>query len=232
MSKDIFHFKQFSVCQKRSAMKVGTDGVLLGAWASGGATILDIGTGTGLIAMMMAQRFSDATVTAIEIDDEATQEAKENVEASPFSSRISVSHTALQDFQPSQRFDAIVCNPPFFTEDLHSPDKRRATARHCDTLSYAELAENVARLMTPEGKFSVIIPTDHSRAFITAARASNLFTTKELQIVTSQKHRSKRTLIEFSLTPAEKPEADVLLMHNADGSLTIQYTALTKDIYL
>ena len=139
----MFTFKQFHVEQDRTAMKVGTDGVLLGAWAEGGCTILDIGTGTGLVALMMAQRFEDAQVVGIDIDPDASEQARENVAASPFASRISILHTSLQAFSTERKFDAIVSNPPYFEHSLKNPDAARAAARHADSLPFADLFSGV-----------------------------------------------------------------------------------------
>ena len=144
----MFRFKQFTIHQERCAMKVGTDGVLLGAWAEGGKAILDIGTGTGLIACMMAQRFPDATVQAIEIDEAACQQARENVTASPFLDRIFITNTSLQEFvselpQHQQQYDCIVCNPPYFVNSMKAPDSQRSIARHTDTLPSPHLQKEL-----------------------------------------------------------------------------------------
>ena len=132
--KDCFTFKQFVVKHDMCAMKVGTDGVLLGSWADGGDRILDIGTGTGLIALMMAQRFDGAHIDCIDIDPKACQQARGNVADSRFSSRINVYHSDVSSFEPPQQYDSIVCNPPFFSESLKCPDEQRSMARHTDSL--------------------------------------------------------------------------------------------------
>ena len=142
MANDYFRFKHFTVWQQHCAMKVGTDGVLLGAWADGGQRILDIGTGTGLIALMMAQRFPAAEVTAVEIDEQAAMQACENVAASPFADRVNVIHDDILRYADACAegcFDAIVCNPPFFVNSLKNPDSKRALARHNDNLSFCQL---------------------------------------------------------------------------------------------
>ena len=145
MSNNSFTFQKFTIHQDRCAMKVGTDGVLLGAWAHGGKRILDIGTGTGLVAIMMAQRFADAHVTAVEIDHNAALQACNNANCSPFASRISIVETSIQNFEVygTQLFDSIVSNPPFFTDSLKNPDSQRATARHADTLPYLRMGNSV-----------------------------------------------------------------------------------------
>ena len=164
MANSYFQFKQFRISQDRCAMKVGTDGTLLGAWAHGGKTILDIGTGTGVIALMMAQRFAEASVTAIDIDADACRQAEANVAASPFASRVRVRHIALQDFASSDasqqaddtpRYASVVCNPPFFNDSLQSPDRQRTIARHTTTLSYRQLFLSAARLEHADAQFRV-----------------------------------------------------------------------------
>ena len=131
--------------QDKCGMKVGTDGVLLGAWALGGSRVLDIGTGTGLVALMMAQRFPQSVVDAIDIDEEACRQAAENVAASPFAGSVHVGHCPLQDFLSSQPYDAIVSNPPFFVDSLNNPDVRRPLPRHTDTLPFAALLAGARR---------------------------------------------------------------------------------------
>ena len=162
MSNNSFTFQKFTIHQDRCAMKVGTDGVLLGAWAHGGKRILDIGTGTGLVAIMMAQRFADAHVTAVEIDHNAALQACYNAKCSPFASRIGIVETSIQNFEVygTQLFDSIVSNPPFFTDSLKNPDSQRATARHADTLTYRDLFTAVKRLLVEDGEFSAIIPSN------------------------------------------------------------------------
>lgn len=169
----MFHFKQFSIRQDNAAMKVGTDSDLLGALAEGGRRILDIGTGTGVLALMMAQRFPDARITAIDIDDGAILDAAYNFSHSPFADRLSLHHCSLQDFTVSSQgvevkegqtklplFDSIVCNPPYFDKSLEAPDKSRARARHTSSLPFTELISGAHALLDDDGTFSVIIPPE------------------------------------------------------------------------
>ena len=168
-----FTFKQFHIDHSRCAMKVGTDGTLLGAWVRLPATtrsILDVGTGSGLIAIMAAQRSAEAHITAIDIDADCVAQARLNAEASPWNSRISVQHTSLQEFATEERFDVIVSNPPYFIDSLTSPDAGRTTARHTATLPFEELVSGVKRLLAPDGHFSLILPTVEAERFISAAR--------------------------------------------------------------
>ena len=152
----MFAFKKFVIHQDHCAMKVGTDGVLLGAWANGGSRILDIGTGTGLIALMMAQRFADATIDAVEIDAEAAAQARENVAATAYADRISIAETAIQLYPTHHKYDAIVSNPPFFIDSLINPNAQRTTARHACALKYCELFAAVKALLDSDGEFSAI----------------------------------------------------------------------------
>ncbi|MEE0972800.1 MAG: methyltransferase, partial [Paludibacteraceae bacterium] len=159
MRNSFFRFKQFTVYQDRCAMKVGTDGVLLGVLAdvSKATRILDIGTGTGLIALMLAQRQKDAHVDAIEIDEQAAQQAQENIAQSPFC-YIHVHTTALQAYNSTQPYDLIVSNPPYFVDSLKAPNAARNLARHTDSLSFADLLQGAERLLHNDGCFWVILP--------------------------------------------------------------------------
>ena len=155
-----FKFKQFEIHQDRCAMKVGTDGVLLGAWAPGGKHILDVGSGTGLISLMMAQRFPEAQVLGIDMDGEACEEAAENVAASPFADRVEIECCRLQDYHSAESFDAIVSNPPFFLNSLKNPDSKRTMARHTDSLPFRDLFRGAKMLLSDDGVFSVIVPSE------------------------------------------------------------------------
>ena len=157
----MFQFKQFTIYQDLCAMKVGTDGVLLGAWANGGKRILDAGTGTGIIALMMAQRYPNAVVTAIDVDEGAVKQAQQNVVQSPFSQQITVLHNTLQEHQGE--YDAIISNPPFFIDSLAGPDEQRNVARHTQTLTYTELMQAAWRLLSDEGELSVVVPFDYRK---------------------------------------------------------------------
>ena len=203
-------------------MKVGTDGVLLGAWAAGGKRILDIGTGTGVIALMMAQRFPDAQVSAIELDASAAQQAKENVAASPFSDRIAVEHVALQQYE-ALPFDAIVVNPPFFTHALAAKGCARAMARQTDSLSFRLLAEG--------GVMSLIIPADRCGEVETEAALAGLFLQRKVAIRTTERKQPKRCLLALGLRSARSfPQEIRTMMEN--GNPTPWYQSLVSDFYL
>ena len=229
-AEQCFRFRRFTVRQGRSAMKVGTDGTLLGAWARAGGSppvILDIGTGTGLIALMMAQRYADALVTAIDIDPQACLDAADNVAASPFARRISVVNTSLQTFDaPPASFTAIVCNPPFFTSQLQCPDERRNMARHAAALPYRDLFAAVARLLAPGGQFSAIIPVECRQAFETEAVMAGLFTTRICDVRTTPAKPPRRRLLTFGNTPPAALDRSDLVIGSDD------YRRLTDIFYL
>ena len=235
MSNNSFTFQKFTIHQDRCAMKVGTDGVLLGAWAHGGKRILDIGTGTGLVAIMMAQRFADAHVTAVEIDHNAALQACNNANCSPFASRIGIVETSIQNFEVygTQLFDSIVSNPPFFTDSLKNPDSQRATARHADTLPYRDLFTAVKRLLAEDGEFSAIIPSNCLTSFIAEAYLAHLVPIRRLAIRTTPRKQPKRLLVSFGHTSSESnvTNEEQCLM-NPDGSRSDWYINLTSDFYL
>ena len=235
-----FTFKQFSVQQERCAMKVGTDGVLLGAWASGGTKILDIGTGTCVVALMMAQRHPNSSVTAIDLDENACLQAKKNVSNSPFKDRIDVIWKSLQDFALQKTleknslscFDAIVSNPPFFENSLKNPDGGRMMARHTDSLSYAELFQGVAALLSDEGEFSAIIPTDCLDRFLSESYIYGFFLTRKCLVKTVERKQPKRCLVAFRKQPPVEVENAIVCLQQADGERSEWYQKLTKDFYL
>ena len=228
----MFTFKQFTIHQDHCAMKVGTDGVLLGAWASGkGSRILDIGTGTGLIALMMAQRFPEAQVTAIDIDANACRQARENIQASPFFDRIRVIETKIQDFEGGGN-DTIVSNPPFFMDSLKNPDTARLTARHTDELSYRDLFTSVKRLLTETGEFSAIIPSDYLERFISESCISGFFVSRRYGIRTVPKKAIKRYLLTFTKRQTERTDFQEVTLMDKDGRRSEWYQNLTDNFYI
>lgn len=230
MAGEQFTFKQFIIRQDRCGMKVGTDGVLLGAWASGGRRILDVGTGTGLIALMMAQRFPDAEVYGIDLDTEAVEQARENVRASVFAPRVNIVHAAVQDYADGT-FDAIVSNPPYFEHSLKNPDKQRAVARHTDTLSYRDLIQAANRLLSADGHLSLVLPTDVLSSVESECAIYGFFSTIRLFIKTNSLKQPKRVLLEVSRNPVSYHEEIVCLMD--DGNHRSEwYDGLTKDFYI
>ncbi len=242
-----FQFKQFTVFQDRCAMKVGTDGVLLGAWASGGATctsdrrrFLDVGTGTGLIALMMAQRFPEAQVDAIEIDHDAAEQARENVAASPFADRIHVMEISLQEYVERMLtqgdgfcpYDAIVSNPPYFINSLKNPDKSRMTARHTDSLSFRHLMQGVSRLLSDDGTFSVVLPTEGQMELENEALIFGLSKTYEIRIKTKENKIPKRCMMTFSRQPSPVIHIEEVCLMSDSNQRSLWYQQLTKYFYL
>ena len=183
-------------------MKVGTDGLLLGAWAQGGKHVLDIGTGTGLIALMMAQRFPEAHVDAIDIDADAASQAEDNARRSPFADRVAVRCVSLQEYVAEREYDSIVCNPPFFTQSLQSPDSKRTLARHSIALPFDDLFRHARRLMSDDGVLSIVVPSDALSQIETAAVMNNLFLVRRCLVRTTRKKPARRLLLSFSQKPS------------------------------
>lgn len=235
MSNQIFFFKQFSVNQDRCAMKVSTDAVLLGAWVNTDTpeNILDIGTGTGIIALMMAQR-STTLIDAIDIDENACTQAKENFEASKWGNRINIHYCSFQDFILStpKRYSLIVSNPPYFVDSSKSPEEARSKARHTDTLPFHELIEGVKQLLLPEGKFCVIFPLKEGELFKGMAEKTGFYLTKLTRIKTTTEKIEKRLLMQFEFNSNPLFENSIIIEKDERHSYTEEYKELTKDYYL
>ncbi|MBE5048380.1 tRNA1(Val) (adenine(37)-N6)-methyltransferase [Alistipes onderdonkii] len=198
----MFRFKQFAIRQDRCPMKVGTDGVLLGAWVSvrpSDRRILDIGTGTGLIALMMAQRVPGARITGVDVED--ISQARENADASPWGGRVAFVQCPVQEFAPQGKFDLVVSNPPFFVDSLTCPDAGRTTARHAVRLPFGDLRDAVVRLLSDEGHFAVVLPADEAARFIGICR-DVLLPVRRTDVRTTPRHAAKRVLLEFVRTPS------------------------------
>ena len=216
-------------------MKVGTDGVLLGAWAGvrpSDRRMLDIGTGTGLIALMLAQRAPEASVIGVDIDD--VGQARENADASPWGDRVAFERCAVQEFSTPELFDLIVSNPPFFVDSLTCPDEGRTAARHAVHLPFDELRDAVLRLLAPAGRFAVILPTPEAARFLTAC-AGRLALTRRTDVRTTPCHPAKRALMEFSRADAAAtaPETSELVVGTGEHECyTPEYRTLTRDFYL
>ena len=231
----MFTFKTFSVDDSITAMKVGTDGVLLGAWAAGGHRILDIGTGSGLIALMMAQRFSGATITALDIDGDACRQAENNVAASPFAERIEIICKALQEYAASTKeasFDAIVSNPPYFQKSLKSSNAKRTLARHTDTLSFRDLTACSKHLLKDGGTLSLIGP-ESAREDIEAEAIINGFTVRKLLCLRTKKGKPvSRFMVELVKGFATDYQEREEVLSNDSGGRSEWYHNLTKDFYI
>ncbi len=235
MSKP-FKFKEFTLHQDRCAMKVGTDGVLLGAWVpvdNSIDSILDIGTGTGVIALMLAQRSNATIIDALEIDADAYEQSVENFEASLWGDRLFCYHASFQEFMTEidDQYDLLISNPPFYTDDHKTLDKKRDMARFEDALPFEHLLVGASKLLSDQGKFSVIVPYREEERIIDLASQVTLFPQKITRVKGTDTSEIKRSLLLFN-REHEKPEIDELIIENARHEYTKGYIDLTKDFYL
>ena len=232
-----FQFKQFSINQDKTAMKVGTDGVLVGAWAPIASpiySILDIGAGTGLIALMLAQRSNAEQIDAIEIDDDAYLQCVENFDQSPWTERLFCYHAGLDELieDPEDEYDLIVCNPPFYSEDYKTPDESRNTARFQDSLPFEELLEAADLLLSENGILALIIPFKEEENFIKIAKDFELYLLKITRVKGTPETEIKRSLMAFSRNENSSPAIDELTIEISRHNYTEEYKELTKDFYL
>ena len=250
MASACFKFKQFTVWHDRCAMKVGTDGVLLGAWCPVGELrslgvqefrsfkgfkVLDVGTGSGLIDLMLAQRLPEAQISAIDIDSGAVEQAKYNFGVSPWADRLECHQQALQELEGEGLYDLIVSNPPYFQDCLKNPDSQRAMARHTDTLSYEELLKHSARLLTQEGIIALVLPIEAEQQIIALAQSLGLYPTHITHVYPKPGKAAKRLLIAFSPSPLAyslSPIAYSLTLESETAPRSEAYKELTKEFYL
>lgn len=234
MSNNYFNFKQFSINQERSAFKVGTDGVLLGASAdlSQVKTILEIGCGTGLISLMLAQR-CNAIITAIEPDFESFAEACENIGNSKWAERISILNTDIQSLDRGlQSFDLIVTNPPYFNDSLKNPDPRRSSARHNDSLTSEAILNSVTRFLKEDGHLHLIMPYVEGNVFIAEAAKYGLYCNKILKIKPLPTSDIRRLILTFSKVRTIVTEKFLTIEQGPRHEFTEEYINITKDFYL
>lgn len=228
-----FLFKQFSITQEKAAMKVGTDGVLLGAWSKAKeGKILDVGTGTGIIALMLAQRTKTALIDVIEIDKKASKEAQNNFNNSDWEERLISINSSIQNYHPQKKYDIIVSNPPFFINATKAPKANRNNARHTDTLSFDELIDSVKRLLANTGIFSLILPINEAELFIKLAQQNKLFLNRKCLVKPNPSKSAKRVLMEFSFSEKEIVEEELTIETENRHEYTKEYISLTKDFYL
>lgn len=241
-------------------MKVGTDGVLLGAWAQGGRRILDIGSGTGLISLMMAQRFPEAEVVGIDMDADACGQARENVMASPFRGRVEIECCRLQDFGGASEtaeasetaaglkadgvletaaglkadgvFDAIVSNPPFFVDSLKNQDSKRTMARHTDSLPFRDLFAGVKRLLSDEGVFSAIVPAEVVEQFVAESCMLGFYLIRKCGVKTVERKQPKRFMLSFAKHRISPYEEHVETMMDSQGNRSEWCRKITEEFYL
>ena len=235
MSK--FQFKQFSIEQDRCAMKIGTDGVLLGAWTPilhNPNSILDIGTGTGIIALMLAQRSDAGQIDALEIDENAYEQAVDNFENSPWGDTLFCFHAGLDEFveEPEDEYDLIVSNPPFYTEDYYSNNEQRDLARFANAMPFEDLIEAAALLLSEAGIFSVIIPFKEEELFIALANEYELYPKQITRVKGTPTSEIKRSLLAFGRTKSREFPVDELIIETARHQYTPEYIELTKAFYL
>jgi tRNA1Val (adenine37-N6)-methyltransferase len=236
MSSKPFQFKQFSIYQDKTAMKVGTDGVLLGAWAEINNevfSILDIGAGTGLIALMLAQKCNAEVIDAIELNDEAYEQTVENFEQSDWGDRLFCYHASLQEFadEIEDKYDLIISNPPFYTSTYKELSEERAMARHTESLSYTELLEGTSKLLSEQGSCAFIIPFQEEENFISIAKENMLFPTRITRVKGTETAPLKRSLLQFSFSKTEI-EINELIIEIERHQYTKEYINLVQDFYL
>ncbi|MFM7217225.1 MAG: tRNA1(Val) (adenine(37)-N6)-methyltransferase [Bacteroidota bacterium] len=234
MSENTFHFKYFTIHQDKCAMKVGTDAVLLGSWVRTGQEqrILDIGAGSGIIALMLAQK-SLAEIDAIDIDEGAYLQARENFRISPWFERLEIIQSSLQDYATSckKKYDLIVSNPPYFRQASKPLEEARTTARHADALSFSDLIDGVKLLLTPHGRFCVVLPFKEGMEFMDLAQSRGLFCHRLARIRTVADKPEKRLLMEFNRYFGLLTEEEIVIQED-DHRFSRQYIEMTKEYYI
>ncbi len=236
MTKNLyFQFKHFKIVQEKSAMKVNTDGVLLGAWTNIEAvkTVLDIGTGTGLIALMIAQR-CDAHITGVEIEKNAAEEAFENVQNSKWGNRIFIENTSFQHFtvNAKNKFDLIVSNPPFFSNCLKNANPLLSVARHNHMLPFADIINGAVKLLNPTGKLALILPFDLAQDFVAKASVRGLYLNRLTEVLPFPDKLPNRCLMEFG---TEQKNFEIVIMsvfNNSKNEYSQEFKNLARDFYL
>ncbi len=232
--KEVFRFKKFEIDQTNAPFKIGTDGLLLATWAQHTAPkhILDIGCGTGLMALILAQRFTSASIKGIDINNKAYEISKSNFRGSPFSSRLKAIHSPLRQFEPAEKFDLIVCNPPFFKSSTLSGNKDKDTARHAVNMTLAELFSKAALLLNSIGVFALVVPYYDLKSIESLAEQHKLSLLRSCAVQPTPQHQPKRLLLEYSPS-AKKPEHSKLVIE-AFGrhGYSKEYLLLTKDFLL
>ena len=234
MPNPYFQFKQFTVRHDKCAMKVGTDGVLLGAWApvQDVKRILDVGAGSGLISLQLAQRNPKAVITSVEIDPAAAAQAQENIQSSPWSNRMEVVCCDFRKYHPEDKFDLIVSNPPYFVDALRCPDNQRCMARHTSELSYELLFGHSAHFLSERGSISIIIPAEVEKTVVDTAWKYNFHPHRRLHVFTKPGKPCRRVLLTFGRQSISCIEDSLYIEGEKHEQFTPEYIALTKDFYL
>lgn len=227
--------KNFSLMHHRSSMKIGTDAVLLGAWANPpvSGTILDAGTGCGILGLMMAQR-TNCFITAIDIDKHSINEASENFKASPWGGRLNALNFDIIDFAEIKPyfFDFVICNPPYFINSLLPTNTRRKSTRHIDSLSLESFLLAALKLLRPQGTLALILPYVHSKPFINALISSGLHLIRKTEVRSYTQSKPIRYLLEFSKVPASLEVVSQLIIHSTRSQYSKEYKDLTSDFLL
>ena len=236
-SADTFQFKQFTIGQDRCPMKVGTDGILLGAWAdvSDVKTALDIGTGTGLIAIMLGQRAPEASIHGVDIDEQSCRQAKDNARAAPWSGRLDIYHQSIQEFarEYDHRYDLIVSNPPFFTGGTFSQEQDRNSVRHTVKLPHSDLLRVVQTMLSDKGRFAVVLPYIEGLRFQELAEGYNLHCNRVTEVLPRANRPVERLLMEFGREAKEQQADQLIIRDEGEGEVwTEAYVALTGSFYL
>jgi len=235
MSNNYLKFKQFTIYQDKTAMKVGVDSVLLGAWTvvDSSNSILDIGTGTGLLGLMLAQK-SKAKITAIEIDESAFKQAVENVADSKWNMKIKVLNISLQDFckDNNSKFDLIISNPPYFINSLKSIQKQRSIARHDGSLNLDDLFSGVKKLLSLKGKFSLIYPYEQKEQLLKMSENYNLYPIKILIVRGNENKKPNRVIVEFTYNKTEIEIKEINIRNSLTNTYSDKYKEITKNYYL
>jgi tRNA1Val (adenine37-N6)-methyltransferase len=231
-----FCFREFTVEDEKSSMRVGTDSMLLGSWAdpAGAKKILDIGTGCGVLALMMAQKNTEAPIDAVEIDQSSFLEARNNFLNSPWSARISAIHDSIQTFSGQDNsfaYDFIISNPPYYARSLKSPNVRVNQTRHDESLTRTALVAVVNRLLTTDGRFTLILPSEAAIEFQDICAGSGLYPSRRLVVYSKPAAAPSRTLTEFTKKQIDYPVSSGLTIFNVDGKFTSEYLAMTRDFH-
>ena len=235
MAKPTFRAKQFTIQQDRCAQKVSTDGILFGAWLnySGADRILDIGAGTGVLSLIAAQRNPTAEITALEIDPDAAEQARENVAKCPWPERIEVLCSDARTYQPESLFDLVICNPPYYANFLVSPDQRTNVAKHSEDLTFQDLVSVADRSLTPDGRFAVIIPVERENDLVPIAAKYNLHLVQRCIVSYSPHKTPKRMLVMLKRIKIETVEESFLTIQNTGPfDYSAEYRAMINDLMI
>jgi len=227
----VFQFKHFQIHQENTALKVGTDSMLLGAichWENP-KRLLDIGTGTGVLALICAQRFAFEEIVGLEISEKALIDAQINAKNSPFFPKVSIVNQAIQDYDPNEQFDAIISNPPFFENSSKNQNEHKSLARHTESLSFSELLQSITRLLTAEGKAWIIIPFESTENIIQLAKENTLFVA-DLITLFGKPNRPTRAIISFGKQISEVRSSSICI-RTEDGAYTEEYKVLTQEFH-